>query len=150
MKVLRALVMFCICSAGARSVGASSPANTPPDVFLITIDTLRADHVHCYGYEHIETPTLDALARHGDRVGATLALETGPESGEAFRALLEKIDTGSLAANFDPANLLIHGHSPYEGARALRAFNDKVVNGPRVVCVLTTIRDGVTLIRRAG
>jgi sugar phosphate isomerase/epimerase len=62
---------------------------------------------------------LDALARHGDRVGATLALETGPESGEAFRALLEKFDTGSLAANYDPANLLIHGHSPYEGARAL-------------------------------
>ncbi len=38
---------------------------------------------------------------------------------------------------------------PHEGARALRAFNDKVVNDPRVVCVLTTIRDGVTLIRRA-
>ena len=35
-------------------------------------------------------------------------------------------------------------------ARALRAFNDKVVNDPRVVCVLTTIRDGVTLIRRAA
>ena len=39
---------------------------------------------------------------------------------------------------------------PHEGARALRAFNDKVVNDPRVVCVLTTIRDGVTLIRRAA
>ncbi len=38
---------------------------------------------------------------------------------------------------------------PHEGARALRAFNDKVVDDPRVVCVLTTIRDGVTLIRRA-
>ena len=38
----------------------------------------------------------------------------------------------------------------HEGARALRAFNDKVVDDPRVVCVLTTIRDGVTLIRRAG
>jgi hypothetical protein len=25
-----------------------------------------------------------------------------------------------------------------------------VVNDPRVVCVLTTIRDGVTLIRHAG
>jgi caffeoyl-CoA O-methyltransferase len=37
----------------------------------------------------------------------------------------------------------------HEGATALRVFNDKVVNDPRVVCVLTTIRDGVTLIRRA-
>ncbi len=37
-----------------------------------------------------------------------------------------------------------------EAAAALRAFNDKLVQDPRVVCVLTTIRDGVTLIRRAG
>jgi predicted O-methyltransferase YrrM len=39
---------------------------------------------------------------------------------------------------------------PNEAATALRAFNEKVVNDPRVVCVLTTIRDGVTLIRHAG
>ncbi len=36
-----------------------------------------------------------------------------------------------------------------ESAAAIAAFNDKLVNDPRVVCVLTTIRDGVTLIRRA-
>ncbi len=36
-----------------------------------------------------------------------------------------------------------------ESATALRRFNDKLVNDPRVVCVLTTIRDGVTIIRRA-
>jgi caffeoyl-CoA O-methyltransferase len=40
--------------------------------------------------------------------------------------------------------------SPHEAAAAIAAFNDKLVNDPRVVCVLTTIRDGVTLIRRAG
>jgi caffeoyl-CoA O-methyltransferase len=38
----------------------------------------------------------------------------------------------------------------HESATAVRAFNDKVVDDPRVICVLTTIRDGVTLIRRAG
>jgi choline-sulfatase len=38
-----------------------------PDVFLITIDTLRADHVHCYGYDRIQTPALDALASDGIR-----------------------------------------------------------------------------------
>jgi caffeoyl-CoA O-methyltransferase len=37
----------------------------------------------------------------------------------------------------------------HESATAVRAFNDKVVDDPRVICVLTTIRDGVTLIRRA-
>ena len=34
-------------------------------MLLVTIDTLRADHLGCYGYSHIETPNLDALARQG-------------------------------------------------------------------------------------
>jgi caffeoyl-CoA O-methyltransferase len=36
-----------------------------------------------------------------------------------------------------------------ETSRALAAFNDHVVADPRVVAVMLTIRDGVTLIRRA-
>jgi arylsulfatase A-like enzyme/Flp pilus assembly protein TadD len=36
-----------------------------PNVVLITIDTVRADHVGCYGYKQARTPTLDALAREG-------------------------------------------------------------------------------------
>ncbi len=40
---------------------------TRPEVFLVTIDTLRADHVHCYGYEPIQTPALDGLANDGIR-----------------------------------------------------------------------------------
>jgi len=38
----------------------------------------------------------------------------------------------------------------HESAAAIRAFNDKLVHDPRVVCVLTTIRDGVTLVRHSG
>ena len=38
-----------------------------PNVFLITIDPLRADHVHCYGYGPIKTPALDKLAKEGIR-----------------------------------------------------------------------------------
>jgi len=36
-------------------------------VVLVSIDTLRADHVGCYGAEAAETPTLDALAARGVR-----------------------------------------------------------------------------------
>jgi len=39
------------------------PAEPPPNVLLILIDTLRADHLSCYGYERRTTPHLDALAR---------------------------------------------------------------------------------------
>jgi choline-sulfatase len=36
-----------------------------PNVVLVTIDTLRADHVGAYGYRAGETATLDRLAREG-------------------------------------------------------------------------------------
>ena len=36
-----------------------------PNVFLIGIETLRADHVGCLGYERDTTPTFDRLAREG-------------------------------------------------------------------------------------
>ncbi len=36
-----------------------------PGIILISIDTLRADHLSAYGYEKIETPNIDALARDG-------------------------------------------------------------------------------------
>jgi arylsulfatase A-like enzyme/predicted Zn-dependent protease len=32
---------------------------------LITVDTLRADRIHCYGFPHIETPTMDFFASKG-------------------------------------------------------------------------------------
>ena len=38
-----------------------------PDVILVTIDTLRADHVGCYGYKAIQTPALDRLCAGGVR-----------------------------------------------------------------------------------
>src|SRR5207245_10829514 len=63
--------------------------------------------------------SLTALAQHGDRVGVTLALETGLESGAVLRAFLDRFDTGSLGVNFDPANLLSHGFDVYESVRAL-------------------------------
>src|SRR4051794_31332154 len=65
------------------------------------------------------TESLTALAQHGDRVGVTLALETGLESGAVLRAFLDRFDSGSLAVNFDPANLLVHGFDVCESARAL-------------------------------
>jgi arylsulfatase A-like enzyme len=35
------------------------------NVLLITIDTLRADHLACYGYRRLTSPRIDALARRG-------------------------------------------------------------------------------------
>ena len=41
------------------------PENKPQNLLLITIDTLRADHLGCYGNKNIQTPHIDALADQG-------------------------------------------------------------------------------------
>src|SRR5262249_31173335 len=51
----------------AAQVAAQSPEKSATNVVLITIDTLRADHVGCYGYRQIKTPNLDSLAADGAR-----------------------------------------------------------------------------------
>src|SRR5207248_206889 len=56
--------------------------------------------------------SLLALGQHGDRVGATLALETGLESGETLAKFLGGLDAGGLGVNYDPANLLMNGFDP--------------------------------------
>ena len=63
---------------------------------------------------------LRALGRHGERIGAVLALETGLESGAALGAFLDRLGTDGLGVNLDPANLLMGGFDPYESTRALR------------------------------
>jgi caffeoyl-CoA O-methyltransferase len=70
-----------------------------------------------------------------------------------YEAVLPKLAPHGLIVvdnTLQAGGVLASEQNPHEGAAALRAFNDKVVNDPRVVCVLTTIRDGVTLIRRAA
>jgi choline-sulfatase len=66
--ILVGILWLGIALPETASWGQTTPARkSAPDVFLITIDTLRADHVACYGYKQIETPALDALAADGVR-----------------------------------------------------------------------------------
>jgi arylsulfatase A-like enzyme/Flp pilus assembly protein TadD len=56
---------------------------------LVTIDTLRADHVGCYGAAFASTPTLDGLARRGARFETAIspAPLTLPVHATLFTAL---------------------------------------------------------------
>jgi sugar phosphate isomerase/epimerase len=72
---------------------------------------------------------LRALGQHGDRVGATLALETGRDEPDIVEAFLAKLDTGGLALTLNPGILLVQGQDPYRFARLTRS---------RLVCVHAT------------
>ena len=70
------LFFLFIISLSLGTGGTSSPKPSPTqnknfrqpqNILLITIDTLRADHLGCYGYSHIQTPTIDSLAQEGIR-----------------------------------------------------------------------------------
>lgn len=60
--VLCFLLVLAPLACGATS---SQARKAHPNVILITIDTVRADHVGCYGAKDVETPTLDSLAHDG-------------------------------------------------------------------------------------
>lgn len=65
------LGIAAVVGFGAASAPAPAPAPpegrpvVPPSILLVTFDTLRADHVGCYGDTLAETPNLDALAQGG-------------------------------------------------------------------------------------
>jgi len=75
-------------AAGARSAGAGNRLN----VLLVTIDTLRADHLGAYGYARATSPKIDALVSRG--VLFEQAYTYWPKTRGSFVALL----TGRLAA----------------------------------------------------
>lgn len=86
MRILP-VILCCHLAAGAGIAREHAQEKAShPDVFLITIDTLRADHVHCYGYDRIETPALDLLARQGIRF--TQAFTPSPITNSSHTSIL--------------------------------------------------------------
>jgi len=81
----RLTILLVIWAASLSAQSARKPASQP-DVFLVTIDTLRADHVHCYGYGPIQTPALDALAKDGVRF--TQAFTPSPITNTSHTSIL--------------------------------------------------------------
>ena len=48
----------------AGAIGCT-PKRAPGPIVLISIDTLRSDHLPIYGYRGVETPAIDGLRRDG-------------------------------------------------------------------------------------
>ena len=83
------LFLAGLCTAlaavgGWRYARASAPLSGP--IILISIDTLRADHLPPYGYTHVKTPAIAALAADG--VVFERAYSHSPQTLPAHAALL--------------------------------------------------------------
>src|SRR5262245_48394441 len=97
MRVARRLALIILAAsltvfAAVRFARLRQPPeqpSSPPDVILVTIDTLRADHLAAYGDARASTPVLDALAQRGTRFAHVVAPAplTLPSHASLFTAL---------------------------------------------------------------
>src|SRR5687768_5632039 len=71
-------------AGGWRYARASAPVSGP--IIIISIDTLRADRLPVYGYQHVKTPAIDLLAANG--VVFERAYSHAPQTLPAHTALL--------------------------------------------------------------
>ena len=85
LVLLPALLLLCACGGGR---GFPEHAN----ILLITVDTLRADHLSSYGYPRPTSPVIDRLAAEGIRfVNPTVQWpKTGPSFASMFTSTYPK------------------------------------------------------------
>jgi arylsulfatase len=90
--VVHALVLLgCTRDPDRPEIPLRLPDGSAPNVLLITIDTLRADHLGCYGYRLDTSASIDGLSASGTRFAD--AITPVPTTAPAIASLL----SGSLA-----------------------------------------------------
>jgi choline-sulfatase len=67
------LVLASAATVHVLRKGRLSSREVRPNVLLVTIDTLRADRLGCYGYKAASTPVLDGLSTRGVRFTTAVA-----------------------------------------------------------------------------
>jgi caffeoyl-CoA O-methyltransferase len=101
--------------------------------------------------EVIEGPALETLKTLPGPFDLVFIDADKPNYDNYFEAVLPKLSPrGVILCD----NTLFSGDvlsaEPGENGRAMAAFNEKLAKDPRVICALTTIRDGITIVRRAA
>jgi arylsulfatase A-like enzyme len=96
---LAGLASMAVAVAGSALVSSLRPRADGPDLVLISIDTLRADRLGCYGYRAARTPNLDALARDGELWETVVA--SSPVTLPAMSTLMTGLDPPRHGAHYN-------------------------------------------------
>ena len=56
-------MLFSVVVIAAAACGRKAHVDDRPPVIIISVDTLRSDHLPAYGYRGVETPAIDAFTR---------------------------------------------------------------------------------------
>jgi len=81
-----ALLTVCASAVLWQTGGVEPSGRRLPNVLIVTVDTLRADHLGAYGYKRNTSPTLDELMRGGVRFTQARTIE--PLTGPALCSML--------------------------------------------------------------
>ena len=93
----------------------------PPNLILMVLDTVRADHLSCYGYERETSPGLDAFARD-EATLYTKARATSPFTLASHASLLTGLYPARHGANVGGhASRPLHAGVPTLGERLVAA-----------------------------
>ena len=108
-----ALIAVVIVCALPSCTGDEAPL-TPPNVILITMDTMRADHMSAYGYERHTSPRMDQFADSATFYSRSMA--SSPWTVPTHASLFSGRDpfehgahTLKAVGNTQPINLLYDG-----------------------------------------
>ncbi|HEX7139512.1 MAG TPA: sulfatase-like hydrolase/transferase [Vicinamibacterales bacterium] len=109
--------VLALSLAGICALLSSGCSRQRHNVLVITIDTLRADHLGCYGLQLARTPVIDDLARNGIRCSDAIAAApiTMPAHTSVFTGLFPPAhgvrDNGAYALGSDATTLAERLHS---------------------------------------
>lgn len=166
------LLEFLVRLSGARRVleigtftgysALSMAAALPPDGVLVTCEV--DPHTAAMARRHFgASPWRDRIKLRVGPALETLADLEGPfdfvfvdADKESYRDYYEAVlpllaDNGLMAVdNTLWSGRVLDGDDDSPATRAIVAFNDFVRDDPRVECVMLTVRDGLTLLRRAA
>lgn len=114
--------------AASLAVGCRVPE--APPIILISIDTLRSDHLPCYGYRGVETPAIDSLCRDAIRFERAYshAPLTAPSHASILSGVLPTLHglRDNVGYSYDAARLphlpRLLGARGYRSGAAISAF----------------------------
>ncbi|HEX7185690.1 MAG TPA: sulfatase-like hydrolase/transferase [Thermoanaerobaculia bacterium] len=166
-----AFIFTALLLTGCSGEDPSTPSVSAKNLLLVTLDTVRADHLGSYGYGEAETPWLDRLAREGIRFAEASSPVplTLPSHSSLLTGLLpphhglRNNGAGSLPEGTATLATFLAGEGYRTGAfvgafvldhrfglaRGFEVYDDEVERDPAAGAALEDERPGSTVVDRA-
>jgi len=100
------IIFFIIVLFSCRS--SDNSKETPKNIVFISLDTLRADHLSCYGYERATSPNMDMWAKKGVLFKKVISQSqiTAPSHMTMFTSLFPSVHGVSMGLTIESVSTL--------------------------------------------